>query len=181
MIQIRNNVFETNSSSAHTIAVKNKDEYDYDLKWLLNDDGTFELWSTSDLDFGRSPFDVLCTTYQKIPYFIAAYGFKMIAKIIKENIPEVKNIKKPHIDSRWDNPDLKQGIDHQSIGMLQHFIKKNNLTVEEALFNNKYIIIIDGDEYNIWGKMIKCGLINMNNLEDLGKDSYFDGDSDDTD
>ena len=181
MIQIRNSVFETNSSSAHTIAVKNKDEYDYNLKWFLDEDGTFELWSTSDLDFGRSPFDVLCTTYQKIPYFIASFGFDKITKIIKKNILEVKNIKKPHIDSRWDDPDLKQGIDHQSIGMLQHFIKKNNLTVEEALFNNKYIIIIDGDEYNIWGKMIKCGLININNLEDLGKDSYFDGDSDDTD
>ena len=65
--------------------------------------------------------------------------------------------------------------------MLQHFIQKNNITIEEALFNNKYIIIIDGDEYNTWGKMIKCGLININNLEDIGKDSYFDGDYDDTD
>lgn len=181
MIQIRDNVFETNSSSAHTIAVKNHDEYDYDLKWLLDEDGTFKLWSTSDLDFGRSPFDVLCTTYQKIPYFIATYGYKFISKIIMENIPEVKRIEKPHIDKRWDDPDLKQGIDHQSVGMLQHFIKKNNLTIEEALFNNKYIIIIDGDEYNTWGKMINCGLINTNNLEDLGRNSYFDGDSYDTD
>ena len=176
MIQIRNNVFETNSSSAHTIAVKNKDEYDYDLKWFLNEDGSFEFWDTSSLEFGRSPFDVLCTTYQKIPYFIASYGFKKISKIIMENIPEVKEIKKPRINSRWDDPDLKQGIDHQSIGMLQHFIQKNNITIEEALFNNKYIIIIDGDEYNTWGKMINCGLININNLEDLGKDSYFNDD-----
>ena len=181
MIQIRDNVFETNSSSAHTIAVKNHDEYDYDLKWLLDEDGTFKLWSTSDLDFGRSPFDVLCTTYQKIPYFIATYGYKFISKIIMENIPEVKRIEKPHIDKRWDDPDLKQGIDHQSVGMLQHFIKKNNLTIEEALFNNKYLIIIDADEYNTWGKMINCGLINTNNLEDLGRNSYFDGDSYDTD
>ena len=60
-------------------------------------------------------------------------------------------------------------------------IDKNNLTIEEVLFNNKYIIIIDGDEYNTWGKMINCGLINTNNLEDLGKNSYFDGDSYDTD
>lgn len=181
MIQIRDNVFETNSSSAHTIAVKNHDEYDYDLKWLLDENGTFKLWSTSDLDFGRSPFDVLCTTYQKIPYFIATYGYKFISKIIMENIPEVKRIEKPYINKRWDDPDLKQGIDHQSVGMLQHFIEKNNLTIEEALFNNKYIIIIDGDEYNTWGKMINCGLINTNNLEDLGRNSYFDGDSYDTD
>lgn len=181
MIQIRDNVFETNSSSAHTIAVKNQDEYDYDLKWLLDKDGTFKLWSTFDLDFGRSPFDVLCTTYQKIPYFIATYGYKFISKIIMENIPEVKRIEKPYIDKNWDDPDLKQGIDHQSVGMLQHFIEKNNLTIEETLFNNKYIIIIDGDEYNTWGKMINCGLINTNNLEDLGRNSYFDGDSYDTD
>ena len=181
MIQIRDNVFETNSSSAHTIAVKNHDDYDYDLKWLLDEDGTFKLWSTSDLDFGRSPFDVLCTTYQKIPYFIATYGYEFISKIIMENIPEVKRIKKPHINKRWDDPDLKQGIDHQSVGMLQHFIKEHNLTIEEALFNNKYIIIIDGDEYNTWGKMINCGLIDKNSLEDTGFNSYFDGDSYDTD
>ena len=175
MIQIRNNTFETNSSSAHTIAIKNHDEYDYSLKWL------FDFWCTSDLDFGRSPFNILCTTYEKIPYFIATYGFEKISKIIMENIPEVKEIKKPRIDPIWDDPDLKQGIDHQSIGMLQHFIEKNNLTIEEALFNNKYIIIIDGDEYDTWGKMINCGLINTNNLEYLGKNSYFDGDSYDTD
>ena len=66
--------------------------------WKIpHEDGTFELWSTSDLDFGRSPFDVLCTTYQKIPYFIAAYGYELISKIIMENIPEVKRIKKPII------------------------------------------------------------------------------------
>ena len=174
MIQIRNNVFETNSSSAHTIAVKNRDEYDYDLKWFVDENGVFELWSTSSLDFGRTPFDVLCTTYQKIPYFIATYGFKKISKIIMENVPEVKSIKKPHINSRWDDPDLQQGIDHQSIGMLKHFIEKNNLTVEEVLFNNKYIIIIDGDEYNTWGKMINCGLIDKSKLEVLGtnEDGY---------
>ena len=181
MIQIRDNVYETNSSSAHTIAVKNHDEYDYDLKWLLDEDGTFKLWSTSDLDIGRSPFDVLCTTYQKIPYFIATYGYEFISKIIMENIPEVKRIEKPYIDKDWDDPDLKQGIDHQSVGMLQHFIEKNNLTIEDALFNNKYIIIIDGDEYDTWGKMINCGLIDKNSLEDTGLNSYFDGDSYDTD
>ena len=53
MIQIRNNTFETNSSSAHTIAIKNHDEYDYSLKWLLNENGVFDFWCTSDLDFGR--------------------------------------------------------------------------------------------------------------------------------
>ena len=180
MIQIRNDVFETNSSSAHTIAVKKNDEWDFDLKWFLDENGVFELLSTSELEFGRSPFDVLCTTYQKIPYFIAAYGFKKISEIIKKNIPEVKKFKKPYFNSKWDDPDLKQGIDHQSVGMLQHFIEKNNLSIEEALFNNKYIIIIDGDEYDTWGKMINCGLIDKNALEDFGKNSYFDGDSYDT-
>jgi hypothetical protein len=62
-----------------------------------------------------------------------------------------------------------------------HLESKNNLTIEEALFNNKYIIIIDGDEYNTWGKMINCGLIDKNSLEDIGFNSYFDGDSYDTD
>ena len=181
MIQIRNNTFETNSSSAHTIAIKNHDEYDYSLKWLLDENGVFDFWCTSDLDFGRSPFNILCTTCEKIPYFIATYGFEKISKIIMENVPEVKEVKKPRINPKWDDPDLKQGIDHQSIGMLEHFIEKNNITIEEALFNNKYIIIIDGDEYNVWGRMINCGLIDKNVLKNIGTDIYFNEDEHDTD
>ena len=98
-----------------------------------------------------------------------------------ENVPEVKEVKKPSINPRWDDPDLKQGIDHQSIGMLEHFIKENNITIEEALFNNKYIIIIDGDEYNVWGRMINCGLIDKNVLKNTGINIYFNEDENDTD
>ena len=166
MIQIRNDVFETNSSSAHTIAIKKKDKYDYDLGWYVDDNGKFELWGT-DLEFGRCPFDVLMTTKEKLPYFICVFGFKKISRIILENVPEVKEIKKPRL-SRWDPEDLKGGIDHQSVGMLEHFIKEHNLTIEEALFNTKYIIIIDGDEYNTWCKMVESGIIDKEVFDDTG-------------
>ena len=54
-------------------------------------------------------------------------------------------------------------------------------TIEEALFNNKYIIIIDGDEYNVWGRMINCGLIDKNVLKNTETDIYFNEDENDTD
>lgn len=166
MIQVRNEVFETNSSSAHTIAIKKNDEYDYDLGWYVDDNGTFELWRT-ELEFGRTPFDILTETKEKLPYFICAFGFKKISRIILENVSEVKQIKKPCL-TQWDYKDLKGGIDHQSAGMLEHFIKKHNLTIEEALFNTKYIIIIDGDEYNIWDKMVRENIINKEIFDDTG-------------
>ena len=187
MIQIRSDVFETNSSSAHTIAVKKQDEYDYDLSWYYHydedgkeDETTLDFRCFFHQDFGRSPFDILDTTARKLPYFVSTFGFKKMKKIILKCCPNIKHVIKKPAYSKWDDPDMKDGIDHQSYGMLEHFIEKNNLTIEEALFNNKYIIIIDGDEYDVWGKMINCGLINTNNLEDLGKNSYFDGDSYDT-
>lgn len=163
MIQIRNDVFETNSSSAHTIAIKKKDKYDYDLGWYVDNDGKFEMWG-SDLEFGRSPFDILMTTREKLPYFICVFGFKKISRIILENVPEVKEIKK----SRLNSEDLKGWIDHQSVGMLEHFIKEHNLTIEEALFNTKYIIIIDDDEYNTWCKMVESGIIDKEAFDDTG-------------
>lgn len=52
-------------------------------------------------------------------------------------------------------------IDHQSIGLLSNFLNDRNITLKEFLTNKKYIIVIDGDEYDYWKKYKKTGLIDM--------------------
>ena len=158
MIQVRSNVFETNSSSEHSIVVKKHSEYDYDLGYYFDEEtGTLNLgWC--DFEFGRSPFDILGTTMEKLPYFITTFGLELMSKIIKLNIPEVKEIK--HNCHSWYGEDLIGGVDHQSVGVLPIFIKKNNLTIDEVLFNTRYIIVIDGDEFGIWRKLNEYGLID---------------------
>ena len=101
-IQIRKHCFETNSSSQHCIAIIKPENipaaedkhYGYQLTsdWLkpgkevevnhpivLNDDS---------LDFGRHPFRILSTMYEKIQYAIASYGteekFNEISDICEE-------------------------------------------------------------------------------------------------
>lgn len=100
-INIRKGLFETNSSSMHTIVVLNEDEH-YDKKdieeemWLDNE-GTMEIFSEGELDFGRH-FDILITFVEKLKYAIAYYGkerFEEIEKIANKYVPECKRIDLP--------------------------------------------------------------------------------------
>ena len=56
-------------------------------------------------------------------------------------------------------------IDHQSIGLFQRFLEKYNITLEDYLIRKDIIVIIDGDEYYIFGTMVKSGIINTNEIE----------------
>ena len=64
-------------------------------------------------------------------------------------------------------------VDHQSMGMLQHFLEKHKLTLEEFLKDPKYIVIIDGDEYCAWQKMFDAGICLKENFIETGlKDQW---------
>ena len=72
----------------------------------------------------------------------------------------------------WDyseeSPNIP-GIDHQSAGLLTTFLKKKGITLKDFLFNKKYKVIIDGDEYDTWGKLKESGLIDLNDIvEEFG-------------
>ena len=59
-LQIRQNVFETNSSSMHSLVVKNtEDEYETHgeiASQILINEGTWSIWDEDALTFGRTPF-----------------------------------------------------------------------------------------------------------------------------
>lgn len=48
---------------------------------------------------------------------------------------------------------IDASIDHQSAGLLQSFLKSHNVSLREFLCEEKYIVIIDGDEYCEWANI----------------------------
>lgn len=139
-----------------------------DPGWKVRN-GIMEFWNDEDLEFGRYPFDVLADWYGRLRYAIASYDV--------EHIDEIKAICKKHINSfedfkfkmrqySDDEEEPEYGyVDHQSMGLLQHFLKKNNIELEDFIFNDKFIVIIDGDEYQIFNRMMETELINENFIE----------------
>lgn len=55
-------------------------------------------------------------------------------------------------------------IDHGSSGLLQAFLKKNDISLEDFLIHKKYYVIIDGDEYYEWEKLKASGLIDKSKI-----------------
>ena len=54
-------------------------------------------------------------------------------------------------DSYYEVPAIGN-IDHQSAGLLKKFIYSKGISLEEFLTNKRYHIVVDGDEYDDYGK-----------------------------
>lgn len=103
--KIRANVFETNSSSQHSLCIMKKDEH-YTQEEILKDFPLFHneinyewhIWD-SDLEFGRSPFRALGSFRDKWLYACASlveeyndYIYKELEAIAFKYIPMLKEI-----------------------------------------------------------------------------------------
>ena len=73
--QVRRNVFETNSSSMHSLVIKKESAYFTDEEArngiYINENGKINL-GFEDIYFGRSPFQVLYTLVDKAKYVLAS-------------------------------------------------------------------------------------------------------------
>lgn len=58
-------------------------------------------------------------------------------------------------------------IDHQSNGILTNFLKVNNISLKEFLTNKKYVIVVDGDEYFDFSKLLRSGLIDKDFITEI--------------
>jgi hypothetical protein len=65
----------------------------------------------------------------------------------------------------WKEYTYYGNVDHQSSGLLQGFLKKENVTIKDFLFNKRYIVIIDGDEYGVFDKFKNSGLYSEENVD----------------
>ncbi len=176
--QIRSSVFETNSSSMHSLVVKKEDGHyaDNELRrhlWL-DKNGVWEIWSSEKITFGRSPFECLCTFEAKVRYAIASLCgwrsdaediFKKIEKNVKEVIPECTGIKLPKMWD-WSDDEDEDKISYGSVDedILTPFLRSEGISLKEFLTNKKYVVIVDGDEYCIWDSLKNSGLVNENEI-----------------
>ena len=176
--QIRSNVFESNSSSMHSLVVRKDNGYyaDNELRrhlWLDND-GVWKIRDDEDITFGRYPFNCLSTFESKVRYAIASLcGWRTdVAKQFeeKEVIPECTGIELPRVSWSWEE-DNDDKISYGSVDedILSPFLKEENVSLKEFLTNKKYVVIVDGDEYCIWKSLKESGLVNTNEIE---KESY---------
>lgn len=166
MIKIRKGVFETNSSSMHSIAINtgvDKDtvlEEKEDYEGLFVDrDGVVKFYNVSKLSFGRWPFQILCTFEDKVKYTIASIGcIEEIEGIVKEYYPDFDHFEFPAIGKR--NETFYGDVDHQSSGVLKNFLSTSGVSLKEFLTNERYMVIVDGDEYCEFEKLVNHHIIN---------------------
>lgn len=55
--------------------------------------------------------------------------------------------------------------------LIEGWLKKYNISLEEFLTNKRYVVICDGDEYCIWDHLKESGLIRTDMIV---SDSYSD-------
>lgn len=177
--QIRQNVFETNSSSMHSLVIKKQDEY-FTPEEIANEvyiykDGTWAISFEEDLDFGRYPFQMLSKFTDKVKYTIASMCvwkskkekeriFKDIENIVKEYVPNIKEVKLP-TSYDYETKEDKPYYGYVDEDILTGFLEKNKIDLKEFLTNKKYVVICDGDEYCTWIDIKKSGLIALDEIE----------------
>lgn len=182
MIQIRTTIFETNSSSSHSIVVSKKDRgYCYDMP--VDSKGTLIIEFG---EYGWGP-EVLYTPYDKLCYWMTEYakefwyssekksfetrlqsfkGKKEIEDAIKTIKRLCKNVKKVDFERPFSD-EIYGGfgsIDHESSGLVR------DEDFENLVFNNSVIIVIDNDNSNYfkpWNDVYEDNETTLRDPEEL--------------
>lgn len=182
MLAIRRGVFETNSSSMHSLIIKKGDKYlskeelEEEVfirrvgKWTKDEDvDKISCYFGGDEGyFGRSPFKVVSSFDDKLRYYIASMcdtedDFKAIESEVSSLFDNCKGI------LLWgSNTDDYYPYGYaENYGNFQRYLQDNRISLREFLTNRKYIVIVDGDEYCEFEKLMRNGLIDNNNIEHI--------------
>ena len=177
MKQIRRNVFETNSSSSHSLVITTDNEHytrEEINKNFYMTDGIVRLWESS-LEFYRSPFNMLVTFKDKLRYAIASSNGNLVdecREICKKYVDRFADFEFDTKDYVWDSevkdyvetddpiPNYGGTDDYQIEGWLKHY----NISLEEFLTNKRYIVVVDGDEYCVWSNIKDSGLVDVKKI-----------------
>ena len=177
MRQIRSSVFETNSSSSHSLVITTDNEH-YTKEEMMSNiylrkDGTIRIFA-SHLQFYRSPFDILTTFYDKARYAIAASNGNLVADvqdIFRKYIDGFTNFVFEQTYKSYDDEEIINDYGGTDDYLIEGWLKKYNISLEEFLTNKRYVVICDGDEYCIWDHLKESGLIR---IDMIVSDSYSD-------
>ena len=95
-------------------------------------------------------------TYEEVPYKDLVYDENCDKEICKSGRKQ---------ERIWlDVPEFG-GVDHQSASLLQGFLKKYGITLEEFLIRKDIVVVTDGDEYCIFGTMLDSGLVDKDAIQ----------------
>lgn len=178
MKQIRRNVFETNSSSSHSLVITTDNEHytreEINKNFYVTKKGIARLWESS-LEFYRSPFDMLVTFKDKLRYAIASSNGNLVdecREICKKYVDGFIDFEFDTKDYVWDSevkdyveakvpvPNYGGTDDYQ----IEGWLKKYNVSLEEFLTNKRYIVVVDGDEYCVWSNIKDSGLVDVKKI-----------------
>lgn len=145
MIKIRKNVFETNSSSTHSIAIGNDLKYNVlDLEepyFTKNEDGEYIMnINADDITY---EFNILTTLTEKT-FYLAYNGYDIdeINEALKKIIPNFKRLK---VNNNNEYPEYEiANID------INYFLQKPN-----------YVIILDNDNEYIYDDLAESNLLTI--------------------
>ena len=178
MIQIRDNTFETNSSSSHSLIIT-----DFDGKytpeemmkgiylWNDNKDRMYE----SNLEFYRSPFSLLATFESKSRYAIASSDGRLadeVEKIWHKYIPNFNGFKFDMKTEEYDY-DKKEWVDLDEPKTIyggtddyeiEGWLKSYDVSLEDFLTMRRYMVVCDGDEYREWYHILDSGLVDKSHI-----------------
>lgn len=168
MVKIRRGVFETNSSSSHSIVMMNRavsiKEKSYAASGSIDRDGVLNMYGCPE--FGRN-FRVYTSWIDKFAYCCASFGEKKIDELcetVKANRPEVKEI---HFAKDYGGETDYGYVDHQSSFLLHDAIQQLGITAEQFIFDPHIILICDGDELHIFDSLKRAGIVDMDNVKSI--------------
>ena len=152
---IRQNVWETNSSSSHSLSIKPSIQLS-DFNIPLNADGYIEAkfdqygWGYSELHSQEEKLSYLLTIvkYEAVDYIYRSDDLTQDAFRATEGFQILNDFCKKYCNGiSTNNTDMGHGyIDHQSNeGSLRNYLQNNGTTIEEIILNDKAYIIIDND------------------------------------
>lgn len=168
-IKIRHSLFETNSSSTHSLIVKNG-EGSNQAEELRHEiwDNKFpaRLWDDEyESHYGRHPFGLLRTPLDKLRYYIASCcdnsqsaEYTAVLELMNKNVEWFKGF------------DLCVPYDYEcTFGNSEGYGFKNQLkeldvSLEKFVLNDRYMIVVDGDEYNTWESIVDSGVVDTSSF-----------------
>ena len=189
-ISIRKSVFETNSSSSHSlVVVKEPRPYtEEELALDLHDWSSKEKFSLfdfcDDVTYERYPLTILSTPVEKMRYYVAA---KLGAAQDESALPEIISMiseatgfPPEKIEITTHDPSYEYGYASTYNDTGEHpfeFLDRKGISIKEFIFNPKYVLIVDGDEYMSFKKLFERNVISFDNLEDISSGRAFWEDS----
>lgn len=166
-VQIRSGVFETNSSSMHSLVVPTKggkytEDEIYEGIWMRSD-GTW--WIRKyEIEFGRSPFALLYRFAEKVLYTLASLDGRDIKlsdinEVVSKYAPKVKTMKLPIVSEE----SVGGWVDGR---ILSRALKELGISLEDFLTDRRYMVVVDGDEYCVWDSLKQSGMINTSMIKE---------------